>query len=167
MDIKANDMAQPIFTLSPEMQQSWDDIMGQMCAFVNDTNADVDSAYDWVCEMLDISSFVDNNVAWDSFYETWESCDNRNDLQYNFAWFFTLTHSPLTNIIMQETKFNLYGEFIRPNGHQNYDILSYIAETREEAIATCKRLNPHFNIITIQVDDTAPEVVKVQSLVWN
>jgi hypothetical protein len=51
-----------------------------MCAFVNDTNADVDMAYDWVCEMLDISSFVDNNVAWDSFYETWESCENRNDL---------------------------------------------------------------------------------------
>ena len=67
---------------------------------------------------------------------------------------------------MQETKFNLYGEFIRPNGFQKYDILSYIAETREEAIATCKRNNPHFNIITIQVDDTAPEVVKLQSLIW-
>ena len=49
---------------------------------------------------------------------------------------------------MQEIKFDIYGEFIRPNGHQQYDILSYIAETREEAIATCKRLNPHFNIIT-------------------
>ena len=49
-----------IFPLSPEMQQSWDDIMGQMIAFVNDTNADVDMAYDWVCEMLDIDSFVDN-----------------------------------------------------------------------------------------------------------
>ena len=73
-------MATPIFTLSPEMQQSWDDIMGQMCAFVNDTNADVDTAYDWVCEMLDISSFVDNNTAWDSFYETWASCENRDDL---------------------------------------------------------------------------------------
>ena len=72
---------------------------------------------------------------------------------------------PLSNINMQESKFNLYGEFIRPNGHQQYDILSYIAETREEAIATCKRLNPHFNIITIQVDDTAPEVVKLQSLI--
>ena len=72
---------------------------------------------------------------------------------------------PLININMQESKFNLYGEFIRPNGHQQYDILSYIAETREDAIATCKRLNPHFNIITIQVDDTAPEVVKLQSLI--
>ena len=67
---------------------------------------------------------------------------------------------------MQETKFNLYGEFIRPNGYQNYDILSYIAATKEDAIATCRKNNPHFNIITIQVDNTAPEVVKVQSLIW-
>ena len=74
-----------IFPLSPEMQATWDDIMGQMIAFVNDTNADVDSAYDWVCEMLDIPSFVDNESAWNSFYDAWESCDNRNDLQYNFA----------------------------------------------------------------------------------
>ena len=66
---------------------------------------------------------------------------------------------------MQETKFNLYGEFIRPNGHQRYDILSYIAESREDAIATCRRNNPHFHIITIQVDNTAPEVVKLQSLI--
>ena len=78
-----------IFPLSPEMQQSWDDLMGQMIAFVNDTNADVDMAYDWVCEMLDISSFVDNEKAWNSFYDAWESCDNRNDRpffhEYNFA----------------------------------------------------------------------------------
>ena len=79
-------MATPIFSISPEMQSTWDDIMSQMCAFVNETNADVDMAYDWVCEMLDISSFVDNEIAWDSFYSTWESCDNRNDIQYNFAW---------------------------------------------------------------------------------
>jgi len=65
---------------------------------------------------------------------------------------------------MTETKFNLYGEHILPNGYQQYDILSYIAETREDAIATCRKNNPHFHIITIQVDDTAPEVVKVQSI---
>ena len=53
---------------------------------------------------------------------------------------------------MQEIKFYIYGEFIRPNGHQQYDILSYIKETREEAIATCKRLNPHFHIITVRED---------------
>ena len=67
--------------------------------------------------------------------------------------------------MIEETKFNLYGEHIRPNGHQQWDILSYIAETREEAIATCQRLNPHFHIITIQVDDTAPEVVRMQPLI--
>jgi len=66
---------------------------------------------------------------------------------------------------MTETKFNLYGEFIRPNGFQKYDILSYIAETREDAIATCRKNNPHFHIITIRVDDSQPEVVKVQSLI--
>ena len=82
-------MATPIFQLSPEMQQSWDDLMGQMIAFVNDTNADVDMAYDWVCEMLDIDTFVDNEKAWNSFYDAWESADNRNDRpffhEYNFA----------------------------------------------------------------------------------
>ena len=80
MENNATDMAQTIFTVSPEMQATWDDIMGQMCVYVDDTNADVDMAYDWVCEMLNIDSFVDNKTAWDSFYETWESCDNRNDL---------------------------------------------------------------------------------------
>lgn len=75
-------MATQIFSLSPEMQQSWDDVMGQMFSFVNDTNADVDMAYDWVCEQLDISSFVDNEDAWNSFYNTWESCENRNTMEY-------------------------------------------------------------------------------------
>ena len=65
---------------------------------------------------------------------------------------------------MQEIKFDIYGEFIRPNGHQQYDILSYIAETREDAIATCKRLNPHFHIITVKEDHSEPEVVRMQPL---
>lgn len=64
------------------MQATWDDIMGQMIAFIDDTNADVDMAYDWVCEMLDIDSFVENKVAWDDFYSTWESADNRNTMEY-------------------------------------------------------------------------------------
>ena len=75
-------MSVSVFTISPEMQSTWDDLMGQMCAFVDDTNADVDMAYDWVCEMLDIDSFVDNESAWDSFYSAWESCDNRNTMEY-------------------------------------------------------------------------------------
>ena len=73
--------AMAIQTFSPFNNiEAWDDVMGQMIAFVNDTNADIDMAYDWVCEMLDISSFVDNEIAWNSFYNNWESCDNRNDL---------------------------------------------------------------------------------------
>ena len=60
-------------------QAKWNDIMGQMIAFVDDTNADIDMAYDWVCEMLEIDSFADNKTAWSSFYSTWESCDNRHD----------------------------------------------------------------------------------------
>ena len=59
--------------------EAWDDIMGQMIAFVNDTNADIDMAHDWVCEMLEIGTFVDNQAAWDSFCDVWESRDNRND----------------------------------------------------------------------------------------
>jgi hypothetical protein len=42
-------------------------------------------AYDFVCEQLDIDSFVDNEAAWNSFYDVWESCDNRNSTEYNFA----------------------------------------------------------------------------------
>ena len=78
-------MATPIFTLSPEMQQSWDYVMGQMLSFVNDTHANVDMAYDFVCEQLGIDSFVDNEAAWNDFYTYWEAAENRNCTQYNFA----------------------------------------------------------------------------------
>ena len=78
-----------IFPLSPEMKATWDDIMGQMISFVDDTNADVDMAYDWVCEMLNIDTFVDNEAAWNDFYMYWEAADNRKDRpffhEYNFA----------------------------------------------------------------------------------
>ena len=85
MENKATDIATPIFTLSPEMQESWDYVMGQMLSFVNDTNADIDMAYDFVCEQLGIDSFVDNEEAWDDFYTYWEAADNRNCTEYNFA----------------------------------------------------------------------------------
>ena len=54
---------------------------------------------------------------------------------------------------MSETKFLIYGEFIRPSGFQNYDILGYIAATREEAIATCRRNNPHFHITAVHTEE--------------
>ena len=42
-------------------------------SFVLDNNADCDMAYDWVCDQANCSSFVDDNPAWDMFYETWQS----------------------------------------------------------------------------------------------
>ena len=50
----------------------WVDTLSQMYAFVQDTNADLDMAYDWVCDQLEIESFIDNLEAWDSFYFTWK-----------------------------------------------------------------------------------------------
>lgn len=65
-------MATPIFTISPEMQSAWDDIMGQMSTFVSDTFAYIDMAYDWVCEMLDIDGFVENKDAWNDFWNKYQ-----------------------------------------------------------------------------------------------
>ena len=52
-------MATPIFTLKCNSLgiMSWD-----KCCPSFDTNADVDMAYDFVCEQLGIDSFVDNEA---------------------------------------------------------------------------------------------------------
>ena len=65
---------------------------------------------------------------------------------------------------MPELKFNIYGEMFHSNGYSRMDILSYIADTKEEALATCKRLYPKFHIMSIWQDDSKPEVVKLQPL---
>ena len=65
---------------------------------------------------------------------------------------------------MKETKFILSGRWERPNGHIMRDELSYIKATKKDAIATCKRLNPHFHIHTVREDHSEPEVVKLQPL---
>jgi len=44
------------------------------------------------------------------------------------------------------------------------DELGYIAATKEDAIATCQRLNPNFHIHTVREDHSVPEVVKMQLL---
>ncbi len=72
-------MATPIFTLSPEMSQTWEDLMIDMIPFVIDTNADVDMAYDWVCDQLDIDGFVENKKAWNSFYDSWDAAKGLDD----------------------------------------------------------------------------------------
>ena len=68
--MRTQSMAIPIFKLNTSNQSQWDDIMGQMCQFVSESNADIDMAYDWVCDQLEIDGFVENKKAWDSFYDT-------------------------------------------------------------------------------------------------
>ena len=66
---------------------------------------------------------------------------------------------------MQETKFIISGRFERPNGHIMRDQLAYISATKQEAIATCQRNNPHFHIHTVREDHSVPEVVRPQRLI--
>ena len=40
--------------------------------FVVDTNADCDTAYDWVCDQLDIQTFVADTYAWNMFYDVYD-----------------------------------------------------------------------------------------------
>ena len=54
---------------------------------------------------------------------------------------------------MQEFMFVLHGQWHRPNGHIMNDSLGYIKATKQEAIDTCNRLNPHFIIHSITKED--------------
>ena len=65
---------------------------------------------------------------------------------------------------MQEIKFDIYGEMFHQNGYSRNVVLSFIAATREEALATCKRLYPKFHIMSICIDESKPEVVRMQLL---
>ena len=66
--------------------------------------------------------------------------------------------------MIEETKFNIYGTMFHQNGYSRSDCLSYIASSESEAIATCKRLYPLFEIISVVVDESEPEVVRLQPL---
>ena len=77
MENKANDMKNQFQSLTQD--NTFMDAVGQLPQFVDDNNADCDMAYDWVCEMLNISSFVDNKSAWDSFYDAWDSTQGLDD----------------------------------------------------------------------------------------
>ena len=41
--------------------------------FVLDTSADIDMAYDWICDQAECSSFVADGPAWDLLYDMWET----------------------------------------------------------------------------------------------
>ena len=56
------------------------------------------------------------------------------------------------NTNIQEFKFILHGQFHRANGQIMNDSLGYIKATKQEAIDTCKRLNPNFEILSITVE---------------
>lgn len=45
-------------------------------SFVLDTNADCDSAYDWMCDQAECHSLADDNPAWDLFYKTFLSAQD-------------------------------------------------------------------------------------------
>ena len=60
------------FFVSIAEDSTFCDVIGQLYDFVADTNADADTAYDWVCEMCDIQTFVADTYAWDMFYNVWE-----------------------------------------------------------------------------------------------
>jgi len=47
--------------------------------FVLDMNADIDMAYDWVCDQAECSSFVADGPAWDLFYDMWDSTQGLDD----------------------------------------------------------------------------------------
>jgi len=51
--------------------QKFLDALQGLQSYVLDTNADIDMAYDWVCEMAQISTFVADNMAWDMFYDVY------------------------------------------------------------------------------------------------
>ena len=53
---------------------------------------------------------------------------------------------------MTESKFILHGQFHRANGWIMDDQLGYIKATKQEAIDTCNRLNPNFEILSITVE---------------
>ena len=56
------------------------------------------------------------------------------------------------NTNMQEFKFILHGQFHRANGWIMDDQLGYIKATKQEAIDTCKRLNPNFVIQSVTIE---------------
>ena len=69
-----------IFPNSPEMQQTWDDLMGQLFAFVEDTQSDLPAAHDWLCDQLEIDSLFNEETmcevdddCWSDFYKNWQS----------------------------------------------------------------------------------------------
>ena len=53
---------------------------------------------------------------------------------------------------MNESKFIIYGAHHRANGWVMRDCLSYLTTTAEEAVNTCRKLNPQFVIHSVSLE---------------
>ena len=63
---------------------------------------------------------------------------------------------------MSDTKFLIHGRDMRKQMNQ---CLAYLYPTAEEAVAQCLKNHPDFVINEVTIDDSKPEVVKLQSLI--
>ena len=68
------------FFVSLAENNEFQQVIASLYDFVVDNNADADMAYDWVCDQLDISTFVADNYAWDMFYDVWQQAAEVADL---------------------------------------------------------------------------------------
>jgi len=50
---------------------TFSDALQQLSAFIADTRADLDSAYDWVTEMTGIDSICDDDGLWNQFFDAY------------------------------------------------------------------------------------------------
>ena len=50
---------------------TFQDALTQLEAFVTDTRADLDMAYDWVCEMTGNDSICDDDCLWGQFFDAY------------------------------------------------------------------------------------------------
>ena len=50
---------------------TFQDALSQLASFVTDTRADLDSAYDWVCEMTGIYHICDDAGMWNQFFDAY------------------------------------------------------------------------------------------------
>ena len=83
-----------------------------------------------------------------------------HSLHYTIHHFFLFPLQLITN--MSDTKFLIHG---RNNRTQMNQCLAYLYPTAEEAVAQCLKNHPDFVINEVTIDDSKPEVVKLQSLI--
>ena len=67
-------------TTQMQISTAFTDALESMSGFFYEMNPDLDMCYDYVCEIAEIDSFVDNKEAWDMFYEAWEKVADENFL---------------------------------------------------------------------------------------